>query len=199
MEKLVRTFLKRRQFLIHKGFQFELMFISFAYILFVFLVIGTYLFLPSMVEMNEHVRGSEMSFLAAERFLYLHEQFWPALLFSFLAIGCHSVFVSHRIAGPLYRFKVIFNSIKGGEVPSPIRLRRRDYLYLEMASINDMLEQLREKLADIQDAQGQLNQSILECKESVSSSSTNEIIRKMEALVGQGKEVEEKLAYFKVK
>jgi methyl-accepting chemotaxis protein len=159
---------------------------------------GTYLFIPLMMELDKSGIGSDQAFVAAKRILYLNEKFWPALLLTFFAIACHSLFISHKIAGPLYRFNLIFRAMKEGAVPSPIQLRKGDYLYNEMENINQMLERLRGKLTEVQEAQAHLNRSIIKCKDTVSHSSMNELIKNMEDLAEQGKKLEEKVGYFKV-
>jgi hypothetical protein len=189
---------KRRKFVVNRKLQLTLMIISFSYVILFCAVMGTYLFIPLMMELDKSDTGSDQALMAAKRFLYLHERFWPALLLSFFAIGCHSIFISHKIAGPLYRFNLIFKAIKEGIVPTPIQLRTGDYLYSEMENINQMLERLRDKLTELQEAQAHLNRSIIECKDMVSHSSMDELIKKMEDLGEQGKKLEEKLRCFRV-
>ena len=189
---------KRRKFIVDRKLQLTLMIISFSYVILFCAVMGMYLFIPLMMELDKSDRGSDRKLVAANQILYLHEKFWPALLLSLFAIGCHSIFISHKIAGPLYRFNLIFKAIKEGIVPTPIRLRTGDYLYCEMENINQMLERLRDKLTELQEAQAHLNRSIIECKDIVSHSSMNELIKKMEDLDEEGKKLEEKLGYFKV-
>ena len=198
MKNLMPRFFKRRKFVVYRKLQLTLLIISLSYVILFCAVMGTYLFIPLMMELDKSAIGSDQAFVAAKRILYLHEKFWPALLLSFFAIGCHSIFISHKIAGPLYRFNLIFKAIKEGIVPTPIRLRKGDYLYSEMENINQMLERLRDKLTELQEAQAHLNRSIIECKDTVSHSSMNELIKKMEDLGEQGKKLEEKLGYFKV-
>jgi methyl-accepting chemotaxis protein len=151
-----------------------------------------------MIELDKSAIGSDQALATANQILYLHGKFWPALLLSFFAIGFHSIFISHKIAGPLYRFNLIFKAIKEGIVPTPIQLRKGDYLYSEMENINQMLERLRDKLTELQESQAHLNTSIKKCKDTVSHSSMNELIKEMEDLAEQGKKLEEKLRYFKV-
>jgi hypothetical protein len=198
MKNLLARILKRRKYVLSRKLQFTLMLISFSYVILFCVVMGSYLFIPSMVELDKSYTGSDEDLLAAKYILRLHEKFWPALLLSFFAIGCHSIFVSHKIAGPLYRFNLIFSAMKDGIVPTPIQLRPGDYLSIEMDNINQMLEQLREKLTELQEAQAHLNSSMIEFKDTASHSSMNELIKKMEDLCEQGKKVEEKLGYFKV-
>ncbi len=190
--------LRRRKYVIRPKLQVKLMMISFCYVIFFCAVIGAYLFIPVMKDLDKSDIGSDQALVAAKHILYLNEKFWPALLLSFFAIACHSIFISHKIAGPLYRFNRIFKAMQEGTVPTSIRLRPGDYLYGEMRNINQMLERLRGKLTELQEAQARLNRSIVTCKDSVGHSSTSELIKKMEDLAEQGKTLEEKVGYFKV-
>ena len=198
MKNLMIRVLRRRKYVIRPKLQVRLMILSISYVIFFCAVIGAYLFIPLMMELDKSGIGSDQAFVAAKRILYLNEKFWPAILLSFFAIACHSIFISNKIAGPLYRFNFIFKAIKEGTVPPPIQVRKGDYLYHEMENINQMLERFKEKLTEVQEAQAHLNRSIIKCKDTVSHSSMNELIKNMEDLAEQGKKLEEKLGYFKV-
>jgi len=198
MKNLMTRMFRRRKFVLHRKLQLMLLIMSFLYVILFCIIVGMCLFIPLMMELDKSYRGSDEDFVAAERILYLHEKFWPAILLAFFAMGCHSIFTSHKIAGPLYRFNLIFNAIKEGTVPAPMQLRRSDYLYSEMGNINQMLQRLGGKLTELQEAQANLNRSIIKCKDTVSHSSMNELIKEMENLAEQGKKLEEKLGYFKV-
>ena len=198
MKNLMTRIFRRRKFVLDRKLQVTLMIISFTYVVLFCAIVGMCLFIPLMIELDKSYVGSQEDFIAAERILYLHEKFWPAMLLCFFAMGCHSIFISHKIVGPLYRFNLIFNAIKEGTVPTPIRLRKGDYLYSEMENINQMLERLGDKLTELQESQATLNRFIIKCKDTVSHSSMNEIIKEMQDLTEQGKKLEEKLGYFKV-
>ncbi len=68
--------------------------------------------------------------------LYLHERFW------FLALVCAGIVVlsamklSHRIAGPLVRYKRNLRLLADGRLPPPLRTRDGDYLQQEVACLN---------------------------------------------------------------
>ncbi len=190
--------IRRRKYVIRPKFQVVLMILSLSYVIFFCVVMIAYLFIPLMAELSKSDMGSDEMLIAAKRMLYLHEKFWPALVFCFLVIGVHSIYISHKIAGPLYRFNLIFKSIKEGMIPLPQQVRKHDFLYSEMENINEMLGPLRDKLTELQETQAQLNRSIITCKDTVGYSSTSELIKKMEDLAEQGKKIEEKLGYFKV-
>ena len=64
-----------------------------------------------------------------------------ALLVPFtLAIG---VVLTHRVAGPLYRFEQFLNAVKVGEHPEPCRLRKGDELWDFCELLNEVTEPLR--------------------------------------------------------
>lgn len=174
------------------------MIISFGYVILLGIVMGAYLFIPLMVVLTKLDMSSDKATQAANQLLYLHENFWPVLLLSLLAIGCHSIFTSHKIAGPLYRFNLIFKALKEGTVPTPVQLRRGDYLHDEKETINQMLESLREKLTAIKEEQASLHKSILQCKDLGSHPSMDELTKRVEEFYDKEKKLGEKLGYFKV-
>jgi signal transduction histidine kinase len=57
-----------------------------------------------------------------------------------IAIAILSVFISHRTAGPIYKFEQIIRSLaKGKEVPE-IKLRKRDEFYDLATAINNLIK-----------------------------------------------------------
>ena len=198
MKNLMNRIFKRRRFIVYRKLQLTLMAISFGYVILFFIIMGMYLFIPLILELDKVDMGSSRALVATNRILYLHEKFWPALLLCLFAIGCHSIFISHKIAGPLYRFNLIFKAMREGIIPAPTQLRAGDYLYSEMENINQMLERLRTKHIEFQEAQAHLNRSIIKCKETVSDSSKNELIKKIDDLVMEGEKLEGMLRYFQV-
>ena len=198
LKNLMPGIFKRRKYIVYGKLQLALMLISFSYVLLFCAVLGLFLFTSLLMELDKSSISSDNVLIAANQILYLYKKSWLALLLSLVAVGCHSIFISHRITGPIYRFNLIFKAIKEGVVPAPIQLRKYDYLYRETDNINQMLASLREKLAAIQEAQAHLNKSILNCKDTVNHLSTDELSKRMNDLNEQGKRLEEKLGYFKV-
>jgi methyl-accepting chemotaxis protein len=198
LKNLMPGIFKRRKFIVYGKLQLALMLISFSYVLLFCAVLGLFLFTSLLMELDKSSISSDNVLIAANQILYLYKKSWLALLLSLVAVGCHSIFISHRITGPIYRFNLIFKAIKEGVVPASLQLRKYDYLYRETDNINQMLASLREKLAAIQEAQAHLNKSILNCKDTVNHLSTDELSKRMNDLNEQGKRLEEKLGYFKV-
>lgn len=152
-----------------------------------------FLFFPLIRDINLYDWNSEKVFLSANLFLFLHKHFWPVVILSLIVICLHSIFISHKIAGPLYRFNLIFKTIKGGCLPQPTALRKGDYLSTEMEVINEMVESLRYRVIDIQQAQALLSQSIAELQEVAGCGSQEAIMERIQRLAESGKQFADKL------
>ena len=192
------NFFRRRHFIINKDLQFSLLTISIFYLLLFLVVIGSILFIPVMIELDRVDYASEQAVQAASKILYLHSKFWPAVLLVLVLICLHSIRTSHKIAGPLYRFDRLYESMKEGNLPKKVTLRKGDYLINEMENINEMLESLKIRVQEIKDAQSGLNEAISECKDVVSHASKDEISKRMNDITEKGDQLGEKLAYFKL-
>ena len=192
------NFFRRRHFIINKDLQFSLLTISIFYLLLFLVVIGSILFIPVMIELDRVDYASEQAVNAASKILYLHSKFWPAVLLVLVLICLHSIRTSHKIAGPLYRFDRLYESMKEGNLPKKVTLRKGDYLINEMENINEMLESLKIRVQEIKDAQSGLNEAISECKDVVSHASKDEISKRMNDITEKGDQLGEKLAYFKL-
>ena len=67
-----------------------------------------------------------------------------------LIITLFSFFISHKIAGPLYRFEKDINSLaKDGDLTRIFRLRKRDEMQELAEALNTMVSGFRGKLTDM--------------------------------------------------
>ena len=67
-----------------------------------------------------------------------------------MLLAFHSLFVSHRIVGPLYRFRTTFQAVAAGDLSVRAILRKHDYLGSELESVNQMIASLQAKVHDIE-------------------------------------------------
>jgi len=59
----------------------------------------------------------------------------------------HNVMISHKIAGPLYRFRRYFKQVGEGDLSRPMEVRSHDYLRGDAVVISAMVEALRNRVA----------------------------------------------------
>ena len=84
-----------------------------------------------------------------------------------------TLIISHRIAGPLYRFKKILKSLGEGDFSIPCKIRRKDALQDVAAAFNDMITNARQNFdlidQDLKNLKGKMEAGdIKEIKKSVS-------------------------------
>ena len=97
---------------------------------------------------------------AAVVFLSLHHRFWPAVGVVFAIATLVTVRQSHRIAGPLYRFRRVCDEVAAGHLFVTARVRRGDYLTQEAEAFEGMLLVLRTRLATAQAALAQAEEHL---------------------------------------
>lgn len=81
------------------------------------------------------------------------------------------LFISHKIAGPLFRFEKELKIISEGDLSRDIRLRKKDQITDIAKSLNQMTASLREKLLHIQTDLENLRDT------AVKSTSSQEVIK----------------------
>jgi len=144
-------FFRRRNYFIKKNFQVNFT-VKFLIIILIeaFLAAGLFLYM-SKGTLTTGYLGSEL------RIARTYDFFLPMLLLSNLIIvGISAVigigvliFLSHRLAGPLYRFENILNSIKKGDLTQRFKLRENDQ-FAELAnSINEHTDTLDKNMGHL--------------------------------------------------
>ena len=79
---------------------------------------------------------------AASEFLVLHKRIWPAAVLSFAGVFLYSLWLTHRIAGPVYRINAVLRQLLRDEPPDTVTFREGDYF----TPTATLLEQLSGKL-----------------------------------------------------
>lgn len=94
--------------------------------------------------------NAERQRTAAAAFLDLHTHVWPALMALAAALSALVVMQSHRVIGPLVRFKAVFEAVARGELWVPSKIRAGDYPEDESRALDAMLASLRQRIGDAQ-------------------------------------------------
>ncbi len=143
----VGRLLPRRRILI-SVFQYRLLVVNFLYYCAIVLVVAVVLFLPPMLQLRSATSFEEHEHVAIA-FLFLHARLWPALLLVLGLLAFHSVIVSHRIAGPLYRFQRIWTAMAEGDLSGRAKLRKNDYLQHEAEAMNESIAALATRIGGV--------------------------------------------------
>ena len=151
---------RRRKLLVDGNLQFRIIAASLCYVAFYVFMMAAATFIPLIFEMRSLDPNSHRAYLLANSFIYLHRHVWHIALLVLLAVCIHSLLLSHKVAGPLYRFRHIFRALAAGTVPSRKQLRKGDYLQSEMKLINEMLDSLRSRASGLQETQKAIGDAV---------------------------------------
>jgi hypothetical protein len=88
--------------------------------------------------------------------LYMHERLWFLVLVCTGIVLVSAVKMSHRIAGPLVRYKRNLRLVAEGKLPPPLRTRRGDFLQEEVACLNLDVDGVRTRVDAIRSAERRL-------------------------------------------
>lgn len=124
--------------------------------------------------------------------LYMHERFWFLAALCILIVVLGSIKFSHRIAGPLVRYKRNLRLLSQGRLPTPLRTRATDYLKEEVACLNDAVAGMKSRIDAIRDAQVAVAREI----QAVAARTPRQVAAHLEQLVAAGQELERRVAAF---
>ena len=159
---------KRRQYpIVDRSLQYRFLAYVLIYCTAVVLFLGVALFVPDILDIMNEDLGLEIRAHAAERMLSLHYRVWPAVIALLCLFGLHSIRIFHRLIGPLYRFRMVFEQVGKGSLDARVMLREKDYLHREEEAFNDMMEVIQLKWEDLQSALQKGQESLRELGQSV--------------------------------
>jgi methyl-accepting chemotaxis protein len=187
---------RRKRHVIHRGLQYRFAAICIAYVLVFVVILSLALFLPVILDLHASADNPERALRAADRLLYLHDTFWLVVVVSLLAIGLHAVRLSHRIAGPLYRYRRIFESLVEGNILDPIIPRKGDYLLEETGALNRMLEKLRSGVKDLRESHFRLSEEVQLLASLGEDGNAEEVLKQVSGIFERIKETDEQLSRF---
>lgn len=129
---------QRKTIIIKKNIQYKYMFMIFFTSFVAFVLVGVDMIFTLHKVVEEH---PAMIPLLDEIFSNIPLMVFKLIIYMLIVIIASSV-VSHKIAGPIYKFEKICNSIAKGDLTQRVYLRRGDLLVDLQKSFNEMLENI---------------------------------------------------------
>jgi len=172
---------QRRRILVDE-FQYRLLAFNVLYFFILLVVMAAFLFVPLMIKLSSSTLPMAEREEVANLILSLHARLWPALAVAFVLLAAHSVLVSHRIAGALYRFKAVFRELGQGNFAVRANLRKRDYLLKEAAELNAMIEAVGGRLGVAADQCAHLEERLNGAKTSAQQGDLDACRRELAAM-----------------
>ena len=146
---MLKKDLRRRTRVVNKSLQYKFLAMILIYSAALVLFLALSLFIPDIVQMQDQGLHLDLRAAAADRLLTKHARVWPAVFVLIGIISLHSFRSFWRVAGPLYRFQVVFQQVSDGDLSCLVKLRDGDYLHEEAKVLNQMLLTLTDKIEGI--------------------------------------------------
>jgi len=138
----------RRQFYVHKIQRKNLLFGAILLFTYTIILVVSILLYPALPLLSNAPLVAEKE--AANQFIALAHRFWPAFSISFIVSLALGFFLTHRLAGPLYRFEQTIKAILSGDLSVRIRLREKDEFQDLALLLNQAIIEIDQRLRAIE-------------------------------------------------
>ena len=149
---------RRRSLLVHPV-QFRLLGSHLIHGVILVVALGMVVFGPSVAAYLT-TGSSDVRRAAAEELSLLSRRTWPGAIVVVALLVLHSVVISHRLAGPLLRFRDVHRQIGAGDFTARAALRSGDYLRDDAAALNRMAAALEDRAAAIRRLAGAVESAV---------------------------------------
>lgn len=193
---------RRRNYFIKKELQGKYIF-SF----FIFVVLGGIIFtlIFSMLSANTltivydnyNLQIGKTPFILLKEILSAH---WIFIITAGLGVVIVSMFLTHRFAGPMYRFEKSLEEINAGNLNFHIRLRKKDEGKELAAMMNRLIDTLSSNIDEIRHLTGEIERSASEASQALSrSEQCREATAEIDKVQDSAKRIRDILSHFTTK
>ncbi len=135
---------KRRRYLINRSVQPRYMGMVALFICIISLATGWTIYSTTWVMITERMSEPELAGMLAEINEILFFRTALVILTGVLTAVILTMFVSHRIAGPIFRIRRTLDEIAAGGIPPKITLRQRDEFKELSSAVNSVIDKAEE-------------------------------------------------------
>lgn len=166
----------RRKVLVHP-IQRKYFFLSLVPLLFCAVLLVIVVFIPLKVAVSGLPGASALGYALAARIV-------PAFLLTMLATCLLSLLVTHRFAGPLYRFEQVLRRAADGDLPGVIQLRQRDHLHEFAALLSRAFGTIASALETIRAHEGEAGKELAALRDRIHAglADPKDIVDRLEAI-----------------
>jgi len=194
---------KRKNYFINKVFQSEFILKFCGLVVIGSTVFGIILYLFSKHTLTTSFENSRLVIKSTADYLFPGLLFGGLIVAIFTALAASVVvmLMTHRIAGPMYRFEKYISEIGSGRLYSDLKIRKKDQFQNMADSLNKMTQDLKLGLVEVNEVSEKLDKLINQ----LSDSSSREILLKedIKRIVSELKKDKQNLSralgYFKIK
>lgn len=192
---------RRRQILVHstqKKFAIGLGLTLFTYSLLLFTIaFFVPYFYPELKTLSASLPFLNSSWPA---FWYISGILWPVLLTLIVITAFFSLFLTHKVAGPLYRLKACAKEIENGNVSIRVRLRKGDELQDLAESTDRGIVAINKAMSEIRHHNGHVQNSLQTLIEALRGRPSMDPAKltQLEQTVGEAQQIKTILGQFQI-
>ena len=194
---------KRKNYFINKTFQSEFILKFCVLVVLGSIVFGIILYLFSKHTLTTSFENSRLVIKSTADYIFPGLLFGGIIVAIFTALAASAVVIlmTHRIAGPMYRFEKYINEIGSGRFDADLKIRKKDQFQNMAGALNKMTGDLKLGLSEVNEVSAKLDKLIGE----LSDSSSREILlredikRIVSELKKDKQNLSKALGYFKIK
>lgn len=164
-----------KNFFIDKRFQTKYLMLTILLLLSYTFIFTSILFFPSVLTLYLDSSLADKN-EAARTFLILHGTVWPTTAAVILIFSIVSIFLTHKIAGPVYRLKHALTELISGNLDSRIHLRKWDDLQELATKVNLLSDDLRNYIHTLKKEHEQVSNYIDQLEAEISTEEGKKII-----------------------
>lgn len=147
---------KRKQYFIHKKIQIKYALFTVSLLVLYTIILLMAIFAPYIMALFSDLPLSQKS-EAAEVLLLLHKYIWPGIGLVIILFGVLSIFITHKLAGPVFVFERMTRNIAAGDLTVRAKLRRGDDLRDLEKNFNQMADNLESLLIKLEEEHKKLS------------------------------------------
>lgn len=189
-------FMQRKHFFINKEFQSKFIIKFCLLITLACFLFGSLVYILSFKTTTTTFEGSRLVIKSTADYLL------PLLsltsMITIIVIGLATIvtilLISHKIAGPAYRFEKVVAAIADGDLNFDVRLRSKDQLQPIAKALNEMLKKWKLQISKIRDKISELT----DCIDKIKGSKDEELKTQIAELSKITDELKKEIKYFKV-
>lgn len=169
---------RRKKYFIKPGFQSRLTAIFILIVIIVANIVGALVYGFSVEKLESNlVEEAKLPVDSKQLGQALLPGVIIAELISIFVVAFICIFVTHTIAGPVYRMEKVVRNIGEGDLTHFIKLRPKDELKDLADSMNEMTMGLRNKIIEFKDNVNKIQEGILLAKSNGSVSNLDEVLK----------------------
>lgn len=174
---------RRKKYFIKPGFQSRLTAIFILIVIIVANIVGALVYGFSVEKLESNlVEEAKLPVDSKQLGQALLPGVIIAELISIFVVAFICIFVTHTIAGPVYRMERVVRNIGEGDLTHFTKLRPKDELKDLADAMNDMTMGLRNKVINLKEVLGQIDESIASAKSSGKVEKLDEAVKAVAAM-----------------